>query len=271
MAQYSPKTPPLGQHFLNSPHVIEKILEVAQLTPSDTVLEIGPGKGILTFALARTVKHVIAVEYDKALLEALQYETRAQGISNITFVEADIRTFDPRAHGLAEHSYHIVANIPYYLTGTLLETILSSYPSPHHIVLMVQKEVATRIVARDHKESILSLSVKAYGVPRLAFTVSKGNFSPPPKIDSAVLEITPHPPLDMDYVHFFKLIKAGFSAKRQTLENTLARGLGKDKKEIALLLQETGVTPKIRAEDLSLENWRVLTNAAKDLLETPHS
>jgi len=246
----------LGQHFLKNAKIVEGIVDAARLAPSDTVLEVGPGQGAMTFALARRAKNVIAVEYDRALAADLKKKIGEERIKNIEVVEEDIRTFRPEEHGLRARRYKIVANIPYYLTGYLLRRIVEAFPAPEQVILMLQKEVAERIVAKDGKESVLSLSVKTYGDSKILFTVGKENFFPVPKVDSAVIEISFLKRNDLRAKEFFPLLKAGFASKRQTIFNNLRRAYGPDR--ASAMLKSAGVAPSARAEELGIEIWLLL-------------
>ena len=222
----------------------------------ETVLEVGPGQGILTAALLAHGAHVIAVETDVHLIEGLEGRFKEEVVSGqLELVHADIRNFLAQPQELTTASsrgYHVVANIPYYLTGEILRRLLESKHQPRSMTLLVQKEVAERI-AREKKESLLSLSVKAYGTPRYAFTVPKGAFRPAPKVDSAVL--TTHGISRDNFKNkkeetlFFTLIRAGFAHKRKRLAKNLAD---------AGFAKEAARVGEARAEDLSLADWLAL-------------
>jgi len=246
----------LGQHFLTSQKTLEKIVEVARLKEGETVLEIGPGGGALTRSLLNAGARVIAVEKDDELIPLLE-ETFAQEIATrqLTLIHNDILNFKPedRDYQLKAKNYKLIANIPYYLTGQILRQFIASGTPPTLAVLMLQKEVAERITARDGKESILSVSVKAYGTPRYIRTVPAGSFSPPPKVASAVLlvdNINRSNFLSTDEKKFFSIVKRGFAQKRKMLKNNLGIKGGE--------LAACGVAPKARAEDLTLEQWLCL-------------
>ena len=179
----------LGQNFLTNPRVPEWMVDAAELTAGETVLEIGPGTGMLTREFLRRGARVIAIEADARAIELLQ-ESFADAISGggLTLVHADVREINPKDYGLASGKFKLIANIPYYLSGVLFRQFLSGEITPQTLVFLTQKEVAQRI-ARDKKESLLSLSVKAYGLPRYIKTVSRGNFSPSPKVDSAIIAV----------------------------------------------------------------------------------
>ncbi len=236
----------LGQNFLKHAQTAERIAAAAPLTNESVVLEVGPGTGKLTRALLARAKKVVAVEADERMLAVLQ-EAFAPELDSgkLELFYADIRTFD--VEGLPK-GYQVVANIPYYLTGELIRRLLTARNQPSALTLLVQKEVAERI-ARSAKESLLSLSVKAYGEPRYRFTVPRGAFSPAPKVDSGVIVVNKisHGRFKNgeEEARFFSLIHAGFAHKR---------------KQLAKNFQEAGLTvsgfpERIRAEDVSLEKW----------------
>ncbi len=247
----------LGQHFLKSKRAIAKIITAAQLETNDVVLEIGPGKGALTKALLETGVRVIAIEKDSDMVEVLEQMFTGEIESGRLFlIHDDVLVFDPTAHGLQQGKYKLVANIPYYITGEIIRRFLSEVAQPERMVLLVQKEVATRIVARDAKESILSLSVKAYGTPKLVMTVSARDFAPAPKVDSAILSITniSHSNLPADKeAGFFMIIKQAFSQKRKQLAGTIPPLISKEKLINFLTEQKLPVTA--RPEELSFEHW----------------
>jgi 16S rRNA (adenine1518-N6/adenine1519-N6)-dimethyltransferase len=256
----------LGQHFLHSAHYLRLIADAADITKGETILEVGPGEGALTRELLARGARVVAVEKDRRLLPVLR-KSFAKEIAeqHLMLAEADILHFDISKCGLRAGEYKLVANIPYYITGALLKKFLSGGAQPRAMVLLVQKEVAGRIVGRKSaqgrpasggKESVLSLSVKVYGAPRYLKTVPRGAFNPPPKVDSAILQVA-----DISRGRFasaaqerkfFELVKRGFSAKRKLLVNNLG-------KEYSDLLKNLGVSPNARAEDLPLEAWLALS------------
>lgn len=254
-----PRGARLGQHFLTSTAIARAVAEAGHIAPGDTVLEVGPGKGILTRELLRLGAHVIAVEKDPAMTAVLT-ETFPTEIKTrtLTVVESDARTYVLNP-GLG-HNYKVIANIPYYITGELLRMFLTAEHQPSTIVFLVQKEVAER-VARSKKESLLSLSVKAYGTPRYVRTVKAGSFSPPPSVDSAILAIDGISRKNFDTTiyggsseeRFFELLHAGFGQKRKTLLGNLKRD-----KSGRWKVEKLNLDPKIRAEDVHLEMWLAL-------------
>ncbi len=260
----------LGQHFLRSTKALGQIVDAATLTPNDTVLEIGPGEGALTEVLLATGARVIAVETD-ARCFALLTERFASAIADKKFllIEGDIRNEDvqktlfKKAY-LGTTPYKLVANIPYYITGFLFRLFLEHLRQPTTIVVLVQKEVAMQIVARDGKEGILSLSVKAYGAPRYVATVKSEAFKPAPKVDSAIIAITNISKAqlkDLSDEAYFSVVKAGLSAKRKMLLGNLAKGLDLSKEKLESIFIELGIGIHTRGEDVPVEKWLLLAES----------
>lgn len=261
----------LGQHFLRNPRILEKIAGAANLSLADTVLEVGPGEGTLTELLLSRAGRVIAVEKDDRLIPVLQQKfTNEIASGRLELIHADILDLT-LSYKLKAISYKLVANIPYYITGMLLRKFLESERQPSMMVLLLQKEVAKRIVAADGKakpnpldsvaqsskgrfrESILSISVKAYGAPRYIGTVKAGAFSPPPKVDSAIIaieEISKKFFIDFDEKKFFEFLKKGFAHPRKLLSSNL--------EVVQEQLRECGIEEKARPENLSVEQWKCL-------------
>lgn len=244
----------LGQNFLKSIKHINEVIIASKIEESDYVLEIGPGKGALTKKLLEKAKMVIAIEKDRDLIPFLEekfHDDLQDG--KLKIEEADVLDFE-----LAKlpKKYKLVANIPFYITGAIIEKFLESKNQPSLMTLIVQKEVADRIVARDEKESILSLSVKVFGEPKYIGKIPARYFSPPPKVDSAIISIEKIKTKlsDEDLSKFFKLVKAGFSQKRKTLIKNLSNtGISKDILRDNLL--NMGLDENIRAEDLKIKDW----------------
>jgi 16S rRNA (adenine1518-N6/adenine1519-N6)-dimethyltransferase len=253
----------LGQNFLQDPLALEKIVSVAEIQPSDTVLEIGPGLGSLTRYLAVSAKEVVAVELDENLLPPLK--AVLSPYQNVRLVPGDILKLSPKDLKL-ENDYIVVANIPYYITSAVIRHLLESEVTPRRIVLTVQKEVAQRICAEPGDLSLLALSVQIYGKPHIAAHIPADAFFPAPKVDSAVLiiDIYSIPRIKEDLLNtFFKLIKAGFSQKRKTLRNSLSSGLHISPIEATNLLTQVNIDPQRRAETLSIEEWEKLSEILK--------
>ncbi len=249
----------LGQNFLQDPHALQKIVAAAEILPTDSVLEIGPGLGSLTRYLAATAQTVVAVELDERLFPAL--EAVMAPYRNVQLVHGDIlglKTSDL----LRQAGYLVIANIPYYITSAVIRHLLESDLKPRRIVLTLQKEVAARICAQPGELSLLALSVQVYGQPSIAAHIPASAFYPAPQVDSAVLkiEIYAAPLIRASLLPiFFQLIKAGFGQKRKTLRNALSAGLRQPALEIESLLRDVGIEPKRRAQTLSLEEWGKLS------------
>jgi len=254
----------LGQHFLVDEEVLNLITVAAELTPTDIVMEIGPGLGVLTRELAKQAGWVLAIELDNKLAAILKQALASSG--NVTIVNEDVLGIDPAAL-LQEQSppevsgslsYKVVANLPYYITSPVLRHFLEASVKPQIIVVMVQKEVAEEITAKPGRMSLLSVSVQLYGEPTIIGYVPARCFYPAPEVDSAILRIALYsqPAVEIaDKESFFALVRAGFSASRKQMGNSLAQGLGLPKAEVLSLLEETGIVPQRRAETLTLEEW----------------
>lgn len=248
----------LGQNFLQDPFALDAIASAAEITSTDTVLEIGPGLGSLTRHLAQSAQQVIAVELDQELIPPLKAVTAAY--DNITVVHGDILKYSPKDL-IQESDYLVVANIPYYITSAIIRHLLESENKPRRIVLTIQKEVAKRICAKPGDMSLLALSVQVYGNPRIASHIPARAFFPAPKVDSAVLciDIYQSPQIKPELLDtFFKLIKAGFSQKRKTLRNSLSAGLHISPSYAEEFLKKVSIDPMRRAETLSIEEWAML-------------
>ena len=304
----------LGQNFLRDKNVLRQIIAAANLTKDDTVLEVGPGEGVLTEGLARQAGRVIAVEKDKSL--AARLKEKFKDTENVEIVEGDIlkllpsvchsrkggnpvrdklqqesrawipgQTRDDKSFFLIK--YKVVANIPYYLTSHLIRLLLESNNPPQDIILMIQKEVAQRICACPPKMSLLAVSVQFYAQPKIIASVSKNSFWPKPKVDSAIIQITPHsishpersegslidsspefiPHSDagaqndkINNERFFSVLRAGFSHPRKQLLNNLSAGLKIPRDKINETLRAAGLKPNQRAETLSVADWIKITD-----------
>ena len=257
----------LGQNFLVDRRVLDRLLATAEVSVDDTVLEIGAGLGILTQALAERARHVVAVEIDQQLAAMLR--ERLGAVPQVSVVEGDILNLDINSlleghQGPVGLSYKVVANIPYYITSAVLRRLLENPVRPALIVLMVQKEVAQRIVARPGQMSLLALSVQFYGKPRLVASVSARSFYPAPKVDSAIIRIDPHdelPLAEQDISPFFDLLRAGFAQRRKQLRNALSHGLGISAELIGEVIEGAGIDGRRRAQTLSVSEWLSLYRA----------
>ena len=252
----------LGQHFLVDKGVLDRIVSAAELTPDDVVIEVGPGLGVLTKELAKRAGRVIAVEADGGMASALKEVVTDS--SNITIVNSDVLQIDPGSLvaelGLEDASlrYKVVANIPYYITSAILRYFLEAPCKPSMMVVMVQKEVGKAIVALPGDMSILAVSVQFYGKPSIVGHVTARSFYPPPKVDSVILRIDLYeqPQVSVSGTSdFFRVVRAGFSAPRKQLRNSLAQGLSISALESADMLERANIDSKRRAETLNLQEW----------------
>jgi 16S rRNA (adenine1518-N6/adenine1519-N6)-dimethyltransferase len=246
----------LGQHWLRDRDVLAHIADCAELTPDDTVLEIGPGLGTLTSELLRRSKTVVAVEFDEELARKLPAQFPGK---DLTVVQSDILSFD--LSGLTT-GYKVVANVPYYITSKIVQLLMTADNKPDVAVLLVQKEVAERLAARPGDMSILAVSAQLFAEVSLGDVVGAEMFTPPPKVDSQVVILkTRHAPFLTDVAEkdFFRVVKAGFSAKRKMLRSSLSGGLGISKEQAETYLRAANIRTDDRAESLSLDQWQDLT------------
>jgi len=246
----------LGQHFLNSDYAPKKMCDAAHLTEGDIVLEVGPGTGILTTEILARGARVIAIEADPRAITSLE-DTFPKEIASQQLVihHHDARTLNPADFGLTDHQYKVVANIPYYISGSLFRSFLDTDCQPSDLVFLVQKEVAHRI-ARDPKESLLSLSVKVFGRPSYICTVKRGHFNPPPKVDSAIVavsNINRDAFANITREELFSVLHLGFGQKRKQLLGNLAKTY--DRSTISAIFTDRGIPLDVRAEDLAPDTW----------------
>ena len=247
----------LGQNFLRDPKILQKIADAAQISKEDLVVEIGPGEGGLTECILKLADKVIAIEKDEQLVEFLNQKFQNQVESGeLQIVSADVLGFDIEKN--LETNYKLVGNIPYYITGSIFKKFLSAQNKPKSLTFIVQKEVAERIIAEDKKESVLSISVKAYGAPVYGGTIKAGSFYPAPKVDSAIISIRD---VNTGYFDkysvsedaFFEILKQGFAHKRKYLTSNLKEIF--DAEKIKTAFQSANLDEKIRSEDLQVEDW----------------
>jgi len=244
----------LGQNFLIQPQIVREIVETSGVCPTDTIIEVGPGTGLLTKELLSTGARIIAIEKDNRLIQTLQ-ET-FKGFPNFKLIHGDI--LEEKID--LKEPYKVIANIPYYITGKLLRLFLEKENKPNLMTVLIQKEVAERIVTRNQKESLLSISIKVYGIPEYVRTVKAGNFSPVPKVDSAILKISNISRKNFACVSeqkFFEILRLGFSSKRKKLFKNL-KSYNEDNK-LDRALETCGIEKGLRAEDLGVEQWVCLT------------
>ncbi len=258
----------LGQHFLTSQKALFDIVTAGNIHKDDLVLEIGPGKGVLTEKLLELAGKVIAIEKDTELIPLLQDKFKKElEEERLIILQKDVLLFDPSILKEYKKPYKLIANIPYYITGAIIEQFISTAYAPTQMVLLIQKEVADRIIARDQlsgnlggKQSILSIAVSAYGTPKIISKVPAGAFFPPPKVDSAIISIER---ISRDFFggvdekKFFELLKFCFSRKRKQLVGSLTELL-EDRTKALSLLQKSDIPEKSRPENLSREDWKKL-------------
>jgi len=243
----------LGQNFLIDGHALEKIIAAADLNSEDVIVEVGPGIGVLTQELAKRTKKVIAIEKDQHMVNILQKTLKA-------YDNVEIICADALQHNLDVKKYKVIANIPYYITSPLIRKFLESTYKPTEIILMMQKEVAQRICAKVPDMNLLAVSVQFYASPKIVSYVSKSSFWPAPKIDSAIIKITPKETTkNIDANAFFSIVKAGFSQPRKQLGNNFSKALKKDREIISAWLSQNNINPMQRAETLSIADWERLT------------
>ena len=263
----------LGQHFLKDRSVPPRIAIAAAIEPDDVVVEVGPGLGVLTEELARRLDpergRLVAVELDDDLLPVLRQ--RFAGMPHVSFVHADVLDVPPQELSQGR-PYKLVANLPYYITSAILRHFLETEHKPRSLTVMVQKEVADRMVAKPPEMSLLAVSVQFYGRPKIMFKVPPGAFNPPPKVDSAVVRIDVYgvgeSPIQVSSeAAFFRLAQAGFGQRRKQLANTLTSGLGLPKSDVIETLQKASIEPTRRAETLTLGEWARLERVVGDLTQ----
>jgi len=241
----------LGQNFLVNESILPTIIKAAEIKPGDIVIEVGPGMGVLTKALLDAGAKVFAIEKD---FDLIAYLTQKFGNNkNLKIVHQDALFFD------ASHfeKYKVVSNLPFYIASPIIRKFLESANPPELMVVMVQKEVAEKITAKpgNRERGVLTLAVEFYGDAEIIATVSKNSFRPQPKVDASVIKIVPQKKPDIAPKLFFRIVKAGFSAKRQQIHNSLAATLRLPKDQVISMLKKSNIDPQKRAEDLMLEDW----------------
>ncbi|MCD2434899.1 16S rRNA (adenine(1518)-N(6)/adenine(1519)-N(6))-dimethyltransferase RsmA [Acidaminococcus sp. NSJ-142] len=256
-----------GQNFLINEKVVQAIAQAAQIGPGDLVLEIGPGIGTLTQALAETGAQVKSVEIDQSLLPVLA--KTLEGYTNVEIIPGDVLKVD-----LGEITQHepftVAANLPYYITTPIIFALLEQQLPLKRLVVMVQKEVAERMTAGPGTKDYgpLSLALQYYSEPRLALSVPARDFMPAPKVDSMVVvcEKREQPPVDADPKLFFQVVRAAFSQRRKMLSNCL-KSLGLSSDQVKTLMERAGIDGKRRGESLSMEEFGKLTKAYAESLK----
>jgi len=253
-----------GQNFLIDRSVLRTIVNAAEIDPDDEILEVGAGTGVLTQELARHARHVIAVEVERDMLVLLK-ETTGNYL-NVELVAGNLLCFDP-AQMFGQAAYKLVANLPYYISAPTFRHFLESSNPPRLLIVMVQLEVAQRIIAGPGDLSLLGVSVQFYGQPRIMARVPSQAFYPAPKVDSAVLRVDVHPqaPLSPEERHrFFRVVQAGFSERRKQLHNSLTHSLHHKNEHVRSWLAMAGIDASRRAETLSIEEWLRLWHIIED-------
>ena len=256
----------LGQHFLIDKNHLAKIVAAADIQPGDIVLEIGPGAGVMTRLLAAQAETVYTIELDRRMISVLD-ETLAD-VENVRVVHGDALTVDWKMAFQENSDTRLVANIPYQITSPLLIRILESEPSFIHATVLVQKEVAERVVATAGSKVYGALSCVAQFVCdcHISSVVPRGVFYPPPKVDSAVLNLHPHHKYrDITIDAFTRVTRAAFNQRRKTLRNSLTAGLGWTDELLYEVLEKTSVMPDLRPEQVTIEQFCEIVRAAKEL------
>ena len=252
----------LGQNFLINRVVLKKIIKASELKPSDIILEIGPGTGVLTQELAKHSKKVIAVEKDRKMVRILKEILK--DYKNVEIIQGDVLKINPLGSPLADvqknykiKNYKVIANLPYYITSPVIRKFLENKNPPELMVLMTQKEVAQRICTKPPKMNLLAVSVQFYGKPKIISYVSKQSFWPQPEVDSAIIKIVPSGELKKKTGSrlFFKIVKAGFSQPRKQIINNFKKVLKLKKQSLGQWLGAFGIKPNQRAETLKMKDW----------------
>ena len=263
-----------GQNFLVDDFVLQDIVDAAEVSSDDAVLEIGPGIGNLTELLCQRAGFVLSIEKDPKFFPIL-HAIKKNHKNNFRFEITDALEFDfqsylrsvpiyrptgkpinGRATGFS--SYKVVANIPYYITGKILRMLFSAKFKPESITILTQKEVAQNIIAKPGNLSLLAISVQLYGEPKIIQTVPAKSFYPTPKVDSAILRVDlfSKPKYQLqDEKRFFKIVKACFAGKRKQIHNTLVNNLHLDKNRVQEILLAVKIKPEARPQELSIEQW----------------
>jgi len=265
-----------GQHFLSDINILNRIVDAAEIAPDETVLEVGPGLGALTAVLAERARRVVAVEVDRDLIAGLR--ARFADAPNVEIVEGDVLEISPgellgftteaqEAQDAGEKQegepYVVVANLPYNIASPALRRFLEGDVRPRRLVVMVQLEVAEAIVAKPGRMSLLSVATQVYGDARMVMKVAPGAFSPPPKVESAVvrIDVAPVPKVDVPIELFFRTVRAGFGNPRKQLRNSLSFGFHVKQEIIDVVMTAAGIDATLRPQVLSLDDWAAITRA----------
>ena len=246
----------LGQNFLVDRRVLGRIIQAAELSPGDVVVEVGPGRGFLTRALAERAEHVVAVELDEVLAQRLTEQLSDR--PNVDVIAADAREVDIDSLVATHAPYKVVANLPYYAASPIVRRFLEAEYKPGLMVVMLQREVAREMAARPGDMGLLSVAIQLYGRPRIVSYVPSRAFRPPPKVTSAIVRIDVYarPAVQFDSEkEFFKVVRAGFSSPRKQMRNSLRHGLGMSPETTDAMLMQANIDPTRRAQTLSLPEW----------------
>lgn len=244
-----------GQNFLVDRSILMKIVAAAEIDADDEILEVGAGTGVLTRELAQQARRVVAVELERDMLALLAKTTSY--FPNVELIARNLLFLNP-VEIFGQAPYKLVANLPYYITAPTFRHFLESANPPRVLVVMVQQEVAQRIIAQPGDLSLLAISVQFYGQPRIVARVPASSFYPAPKVDSAILRVDVHADAPLTAVEresFFRLVQAGFSERRKQLHNSLTHGLHYKNEIIRAWLAEAGIEASRRAETLSIAEW----------------
>lgn len=249
-----------GQNFLIDEQVLDDIILSADPKPDENILEVGPGFGVLTMALLTKKTRVIAIEAETKLAELLKRRTNKLPVKkNLTIINEDVRTVN-MTHIFPQQHYRVIANLPYNITSWFIRNMLENAHHPTAMTLLLQKEVAERIVAKPGQLNLLGLSVQYYAQPHVVRLVKKESFWPSPTVDSALVYIqnihTPNFPYAKS---LFRVMRVGFSGKRKQIKNTLKNGLGYSEKTITTILKAAHIEPTARPQEIPLEKWKMLT------------
>ena len=253
-----------GQHFLSDLNILSRIVDAAELQPGESVVEVGPGLGALTEVLAERAARVVAVEVDRDLIAALR--DRFRDTPRVKIVECDVLARTPGElleAGAAAAPYAVVANLPYNIAAPVLRRFLEGDVPPRRLVVMVQLEVAQAIAAKPGAMSLLSVATQVYGDASLVMKVAPGAFSPPPKVQSAVvrIDVLPRPRVGVPLDAFFRIVRAGFGNPRKQLRNSLSFGLHVKQEVIDIVMSSAGVDATLRPQVLSIDDWAAITRA----------
>jgi len=260
-----------GQNFLIDRGILKKIVQAAEIAPEDEILEVGAGTGVLTRELAQQARRVVAVEMERDMLTLLAQSTRRY--PNVELIARNLLFLNP-SEVFGQAPYKLVANLPYYITAPTFRHFLENPNQPRILVVMVQWEVAQRIIAEPGDLSLLAISVQFYGRPQIIARVPAQSFYPAPKVDSAILRIDVHGQAPLSHEErdsFFKVVQAGFSEKRKQLHNSLTHGLHYKNELIRKWMGEASIESSRRAETLSIEEWIHLWRTIDQAMRTDTS